>query len=57
MLKIRIITVGGLSENHWKAACEEYRKRLGGSHAVTEICLKEAKLPSSPSPGADKGSA
>ena len=50
MIKIRIITVGGLSENHWKAACEEYRKRLGGSHAVTEICLKEAKLPSSPSP-------
>ena len=50
MIKIRIITVGGLSESHWKAACDEYKKRLGGSHAVTEVCLKEAKLPSSPSP-------
>ncbi len=49
MLRIKIVTVGSLSEPHWKAACEEYRKRLTGSASVTEVCLKEEKLKSSPS--------
>lgn len=49
MLKIKIITVGSLSEPHWRAACDEYKKRLTGSASVSEICLKEEKLGSSPS--------
>ena len=49
MLKIRIITVGSLSEPHWRAACDEYKKRLTGSASVDEVCLKEEKLTSSPS--------
>ena len=49
MLKIKFITVGSLSESHWRAACEEYKKRLGGFASVTEVCIKEARLPSVPS--------
>lgn len=49
MLKVKIIAVGQLSEPHWKAACEEYKKRLTGSVALTEVCLKEERLPSAPS--------
>ena len=49
MLTIKIIAVGSLSEPHWKAACEEYKKRLTGSAAITEVCLKEEKLKGSPS--------
>ena len=49
MLKIKIVTVGALSEPHWRAACEEYKKRLTGAASVTEVCLKEERLKSSPS--------
>ncbi len=49
MLKIKIITVGSLSEPHWKEACDEYKKRLTGAASVTEVQLKEEKLKSSPS--------
>lgn len=49
MLKVKIVTVGQLSEPHWKAACEEYKKRLTGSVALSEVCLKEERLSSSPS--------
>ena len=49
MLKIKIIAVGSLSEPHWRAACDEYKKRLTGAASVTEVCLKEEKLKSSPS--------
>lgn len=49
MLKIKFITVGALSESYWKSACEEYKKRLGGFGAVTEVCIKEVRLPSAPS--------
>ena len=49
MLKFKLITVGSLSEPHWRAACDEYKKRLTGAASVTEVCLKEEKLASSPS--------
>lgn len=49
MLKINFITVGTLSESHWKDACEEYKKRLSASAKVCDIQLKEAKLPKNPS--------
>ncbi|MBQ7714650.1 MAG: 23S rRNA (pseudouridine(1915)-N(3))-methyltransferase RlmH [Clostridia bacterium] len=48
MLKIKIITVGALSEPHWKAACDEYKKRLSSAASITEVCLKEARLPQDP---------
>ena len=51
MLKIDIITLGNLSEPHWKAACDEYKKRLSGMAVVTETQLKEEKLKNDPSPG------
>lgn len=50
MLKIDIITLGSLSEPHWKSACDEYKKRLSGKATVTETQLKEEKLSRDPSP-------
>lgn len=49
MLKIKFIVLGTLSEKHWKDACDEYKKRLGATCKITEIQLKEEKLPSNPS--------
>lgn len=48
MLKIKIISVGALSEPHWKAACDEYKRRLSGMTALTDVCLKDERLPSAP---------
>jgi len=49
MLKIRIITVGGIKEKYLRDACAEYVKRLS-SFAQTEIIeLKESLLPDAPS--------
>lgn len=49
MLKINFITVGTLSERHWRDACDEYKKRLGAAAKVCEIQLKEVKVPKDPS--------
>ena len=49
MLKITLITVGALSEQHWKDAAAEYKKRLSGRVALTDLCLKDERLPQSPS--------
>lgn len=49
MLKIKFITVGSLAERHWRDACDEYKKRLSASTKVTEVQLKEARVPSDPS--------
>ncbi len=43
--------MGALGEKHWKDACEEYKKRLGGSYQVSEVQLKEATLPKNPTDG------
>lgn len=50
MLKINFITVGSLSESHWRSACDEYKKRLSAAAKVNEIQLKEAKISKDPSP-------
>ncbi len=41
--------MGSLNEKHWRDACDEYKKRLGGSFQVTEIQLKEVPTPKNPS--------
>lgn len=46
MLSVYIIAVGQLKENYFRQAADEYKKRLGN---VTEIEIKEEKLPASPS--------
>lgn len=49
MLKITLVTVGALSEPHWKDAAAEYKKRLSGKVTLNDVCLKDEKLPQSPS--------
>ncbi len=49
MLKLNFIVLGALSEPHWRDACEEYKKRLSAAFKVSEIQLKEEKLPKNPS--------
>jgi 23S rRNA (pseudouridine1915-N3)-methyltransferase len=41
--------VGQLREKYFREAADEYKKRLGGSSKVSEIEIKEEKLPDSPS--------
>jgi 23S rRNA (pseudouridine1915-N3)-methyltransferase len=50
-MNITFITLGDLSESHWRLAAAEYVKRLGAFGAVREINLKEARLPKNPSEG------
>ena len=49
MLKIKIITVGALSEKYWKDACDEYKKRISKYASIEEVCLKERRIASDPS--------
>lgn len=49
MLKIKFITVGSLAERHWRDACDEYKKRLSASAKISEVQLKEARVPGDPS--------
>ena len=51
MLKIKFITVGSLSEKFWVDACDEYKKRLSQAYKVSEVQLKEERLPKNPSDG------
>lgn len=44
-----IIAVGKLKEAHFKAACDEYIKRLGAYGGMTVIELPEQRLPDKPS--------
>lgn len=46
MLSVYVIAVGQLREKYFRDAADEYKKRLGN---VTEIEIKEEKLPASPS--------
>lgn len=46
MLSVYIIAVGSLKEIYFREAADEYKKRIGN---VTEIEIKEEKLPASPS--------
>lgn len=49
MISIKFITVGNLKESYLREAAAEYEKRLGGFCHYESVCLKEEKLPDSPS--------
>ena len=49
MISIKFITVGNLKESYLREAAAEYEKRLGGFCRFESVCLKEEKLPDSPS--------
>ena len=51
MLKLTFIVMGQLSEPHWRAACDEYKKRLSRTCTVQELELKEAKTGKDPTNG------
>lgn len=45
MIKIKVICIGSLKEDYWKAAVAEYAKRLSKSCALELIELPETPLP------------
>ena len=49
MIKITVITVGGLKEAYWKSAAAEYVKRLSAFCNLDEIEISPAYLPDNPS--------
>ncbi len=49
MISVKIITVGNLKEAYLRDATAEYEKRLGAFCKLSLVCLKEEKLPDSPS--------
>jgi 23S rRNA (pseudouridine1915-N3)-methyltransferase len=49
MISVKIISTGTLKEEYLRAAVSEYAKRLSGYCKFSEVVLKEAKLPDSPS--------
>ncbi len=51
MMKLKLIVLGQLTEPHWRAACDEYKKRLSHSCNVQEIELKEVRMCRDPAQG------
>lgn len=49
MLGITILTVGKLKETYWRAACDEYTKRLGAYCKLQVVEVDECRLPDNPS--------
>ncbi len=49
MLNVKIITVGGIKEDFYRRACDEYVKRLSPYAKVEVIELKEGHIPENPS--------
>ena len=49
MVNVKIISVGNLKEAYLRDAAAEYEKRLGGFCRFSSVCLKEEKVPDSPS--------
>lgn len=49
MVSITVLAVGPLKEKFFREAVDEYKKRLSGSTKVTEVEIKEEKIPDSPS--------
>ena len=49
MLSVRLICVGKLKENFYRAACAEYEKRLKGYCKLEIVELAEQRLPERPS--------
>ena len=48
MLKVKIITVGGIKEKYLRDAIAEYSKRISGFASVESVELKESLLPDDP---------
>ena len=48
MRKINIIYAGGMKEKYFKDAADEYRKRLSPVFEISDIEIKEEKLPEKP---------
>lgn len=48
MLKIKVVAVGDMKEKYFRAAADEYKKRLGKWAKVEEEEIKEASLLSDP---------
>lgn len=51
MLSVKIVVVGNLKEEFFRAAEAEYLKRLGGFCKIEVIQLKEERVPENPSAG------
>ncbi len=51
MTSVTIIHVGELKEKYYAEACSEYEKRIGGFAKLTNIEIKESRLPNSPTQG------
>ena len=51
MLSVKIVCVGKLKEAYWRAAVEEYAKRLSALCRLEITELPEARLPAAPTPG------
>lgn len=51
MLKIRIIAMGKLTVDYFRAACEDYLRRMSRAYSVTVIEPKPEPLPKEPTDG------
>ncbi len=51
MTSVTVIHVGELKEKYYAEACSEYEKRIGGFAKLTNIEIKESRLPQDPSDG------
>lgn len=49
MIQLTILSVGGLKESYLREAAAEYEKRLSAFCRLTQVQLKEQKLPDDPS--------
>lgn len=49
MLNITLISVGRIKEEHFRAACSEYEKRLGGYCRFASVSIDAEKLSGDPS--------
>ena len=49
MVQVTVLAVGPLKEKFFREAVDEYKKRFGGSSKISEIEIREEKLPDSPS--------
>jgi Uncharacterized conserved protein len=51
MLNIKMIVLAEIKEKYFVSACDEYKKRLSGMCKLSEIVIKEERLPENPTAG------